>query len=93
MAVKDVLGGIDPKRLADAYSKVKRRHIAEGIAESTDDMTQIEAIEFIKNMEDAVIEEFKPHGDPVPDYVLRIMAQRALIDKLVEKIDNGEQES
>jgi len=93
MAVKDLFGGIDPQRLANTYSKVKRRQIAEGISESTEDMTQVEAIEFIKDMEDAVIEEFGENGEPAPDYVLRVMAQRAVIDKLVEKMSNGEQES
>ena len=89
MAVKDLIKGYDPERLSNAYTDVRREQIAEAISESTEDFTQVEVINIIRGLEDDVIEEFNKDKEQVPDYVLRAMAQSVILDKLVEKMENG----
>jgi len=93
MSVKSLVGSVDPESLANTYTNIRRRQMAEAISESSGSMTQVEAIDFIRDTEDTVLEEFEQNGDPVPDYVLRAMTQSVVIDKLVEKMTHDEEES
>lgn len=84
-SLSDVIpGGIDLGRLAETYVNMKRRRMSAAISEGTDNVSQVEANDMIRQMENTVIAEM---GDELPDKakpVLRAYAQQAILNKLTE---------
>lgn len=83
-------GGIDIERLANTYVRMKRRRMSAAITEGTDDITQVQAMDMIRDMENTVIAEM---GDEMPDKaepMLRAYAQQAILNKMTEGWEDDE---
>ena len=79
------LPGVDEESMARQGANKMRKTLSEALAAVSDDHTQVEIYEQMKDMERKVIQDNEIDTDGLPDGQVRMRCQIVLVERLMEK--------
>lgn len=80
------------EELMDEYVELRREDISESIASVDKDLTTVDVMHTIREIEDHAVNHLEDEVDEHGEQYVRVMTQNGFIDKILEEVEHDREE-